>query len=635
VLYVHTLNGPFVFDDVRNIQKNVYVHLTHLSVDSLLKAAFRSPERNRPVANVSFALNYYVHQYQVWGYHVVNILIHLTTGLLLWLFVSTTLRMPVLRARYTNPEWIAGFTVLLWLVHPSHTQSVTYITQRMNSLGALFYLGSLVLYVRARLTPHRGPRWFLGAGCVLTGLLAFGTKEITATLPAVIWLYEWYFFQDLSRRWLKRWGLPLAGGFVVCGIVLAQVYAHGHPLARILAMYQGSDFSMWERIMSEFRAVFFYVRQWFFPHPSQLTLDHDFVVSRSLLAPPTTLLAMVGFVGLVGLAWALAQKERVLSFCLFWFVLHLLIESSVIGIELVYDYRLYVPSMLLSLLVVILVSRAVQVSWLRVAVLGLVVLMWSIWTYDTNRVWASEETLWRDCVAKAPYKARPYYGLGNALLKEGQLAEAIVPLTTALRLNPTYVHAHNNLGVIYTKQGRLPEALAHYTESLRLKPTAEGHVNVGNTLVQLGKLTEAEAHYTEALRLQPTATDVYNNLGVLLARQGQRAKAITTLETALRYRPDSSQAANTLAWLLATQEHPSPREAAEAVRLAQEACQATAYREASMLDTLAIAYAAAGRMADAAQAAHQALAQAQATEQEALARQIQTRLADYERAGKP
>src|SRR5204862_2597475 len=104
---------------------------------------------------------------------------------------------------------------------------------------------------------------------------------------------------------------------------------------------------------------------------------------------------------------------------------------------------------------------AVQPAWLRVAVLGLVVLGWSVWTYDRNRVWANEETLWRDCVAKAPHKARPHYGLGDALAKQGQLAEAEAQLTTALRLEPTYVEAHNNLGVVLTRQGKVDEALAH------------------------------------------------------------------------------------------------------------------------------------------------------------------------------
>jgi Tfp pilus assembly protein PilF len=292
--------------------------------------------------------------------------------------------------------------------------------------------------------------------------------------------------------------------------------------------------------------------------------------------------------------------------------------------------------MLLSVLVVTLVSRHVPLVWLRVAMLGLVVLVWSVWTYDRNRVWASEEMLWRDCAAKAPYKARPHNNLGVLLARQGKLAEATVHFTTVLRLQPTFVTAHNNLGLLLAQQGKLAEATAHYVEALRLRPNYEAaHNNLGNALAQQGKLAEAITHYTKALQLQPAYAEAHYNLGLLLAQQGQRAEAIAALEAALRYRPDWPQAANSLAWLLATQEHPSPREVAEAVRLAEWACQATRDREAPMLDTLAVAYAAAGRMADAVQAAHRALAQAKATGQETLVRQIQERLIGYERASKP
>jgi predicted O-linked N-acetylglucosamine transferase (SPINDLY family) len=195
---------------------------------------------------------------------------------------------------------------------------------------------------------------------------------------------------------------------------------------------------------------------------------------------------------------------------------------------------------------------------------------------------------------------------------------------------------HYDLGVALARQGQLAEALAHYTEALRLRPTyAEAHNNLGIVLGRQGQVVEALAHYREALRLRPTFAEAHYNLGRLLAQQGQRAEAMAALEAALRYRPDWPQAAHNLAWLLATQEYPSTREIAEAVRLAEGACQATGYREAGMLDTLALAYAAAGRIADAVQTARQALAQAQATGQETLVRQIQERLAVYEKAGTP
>jgi Flp pilus assembly protein TadD len=356
-----------------------------------------------------------------------------------------------------------------------------------------------------------------------------------------------------------------------------------------------------------------------------------------------------------------------------WFLLHLVIESSVIGLELVFEHRTYVPSMLLSLLVVMLVARYVRPGWLRVTGLGLLALVWAVWTYERNQVWATEEALWRDAVVKAPHKARPHYNLGGALAQQGTLVEAIAHYREALRLRPTYTEAYNNLGVALATQGNLTEAMAHYREALRFGSTsytyAETHYNLGGALAQQGNLVEAIAHYREALRLRPTYTEAYHNLGRALATQGnlaeamaqftkvlqlqptsaaahhdlgllflkqrQPARAIAAFEAALRYRPDWPQAANNLAWLLATRDRPSPHEVAEAVRLAEQACQATGYREAAMLDTLAVAYATAGRIVDAVHTARQALEQAEAAGQERLVRQLQERLAGYENAGKP
>src|SRR5262249_6406583 len=160
------------------IQSNTAIRLTELTTAGIIKSAFGSYISTRPVVYTTFALNYYFHQYNLRGYHVVNIFVHIMNGIFLYLFVRTTLRLSALHFKDTTPEWIAGFTALIWLVHPLHTQSVTYIVQRMNSLAAMFYILSILLYAKARLTAAPKRRWLLFAGCTLAGLLALGCKEI-------------------------------------------------------------------------------------------------------------------------------------------------------------------------------------------------------------------------------------------------------------------------------------------------------------------------------------------------------------------------------------------------------------------------------------------------------------------------
>ncbi len=467
-IYSVTLEGPFVLDDLRNIENNPHIRLTRLTLDGIARAGLESPSSSRPVANISFALNYYFHRYGVLGYHLVNILIHATTGILLYLFAKTTLSLPSLRSRYEAHGWIPFMTALIWLVHPLQTQSVTYIVQRMNSMAAMFYVLSFFLYAKARLAEEKKKRWAFFAGCTLAGILSLGSKEIAATLPFFIFLYEWYFFQELSRIWLKRHVLPLVWILILLAVV-SFMYLGADPLEVIVRTYQGRDFTLTERVLTEFRVVIFYISLLIFPHPSRLNLDHDFPISHSLTDPITTVLSMGAIAGLIGLAFYVGKKERLLSFCILWLLGNLVIESTVIGLEIIFEHRMYLPSMLICFMAVTLAYRHIKSKWLVVGVLSAVTVMFSIWTYERNSIWSDNVVLWRDCVDKSPKKARPHNSLGVALASQGRLDEAIGHYSEALRIKPGFAEAHTNLGNALFSQGRLDEAIGHYSEALRIK----------------------------------------------------------------------------------------------------------------------------------------------------------------------
>jgi len=553
LIYSNTFKAPFVFDDNRNIQNNTSIRLGKLTIENIVKAVSESHLRSRPIANISFALNYYFHQYNVTGYHVVNVLIHVTTGIFLYFFVKTTLHLPLLHFKDTTATWIASFTVLLWLVHPLHTQSVTYIVQRMNSMASMFYVLSMLLYIRGRLTLDKRRRWLLFTGCILAGILAIGSKEIALTIPFFLLLYEWYFFQDLSFVWFKKYLISFAGVMVFLALS-ALMYMGTETLHNILVVPDDFDFTLTERVLTEFRVVIVYLKLLLFPHPSQLNIDYDFPLSRSLFDPISTLFALGTIIGMFGLALYISKKERLLSFCVLWFFGNLVIESSVIMLDILFEHRTYLPSMLLSLLVVTLVVRYTKLPWLRVVVLCAVALVYAVWTYERNSLWANEIALWSDCVVKSPHKARPHTNLGYALMSQGNLKEAIHHYTEALRIAPSYVIAHNNLGDALARQGKVAEAVYHYTEALRLNPHyAEAHNNLGNALMDEGKAEEAVRHYTEALRLNPNAALFHNNLGSALAHQGKVEEAVRHYTEALRLNPNAAQVYNNLGNLLVRQ----------------------------------------------------------------------------------
>src|SRR5262245_19855031 len=181
-IYSNTFEAPFVLDDNMNILNNHPIRMTTLTIEEVRKAVFKSYNAQRPLAIMSFALNYYFNGYNVTGYHIVNILIHIIAGIFLYLFVKTTLRLPSLHFKDTTPEWIASFTVLIWLVHPLHTQSVTYIVQRMNSLAAMFYILSMLLYAKARMSYDTRQRWMMFEVCAFDVILAFVSNAMSLTI---------------------------------------------------------------------------------------------------------------------------------------------------------------------------------------------------------------------------------------------------------------------------------------------------------------------------------------------------------------------------------------------------------------------------------------------------------------------
>jgi tetratricopeptide (TPR) repeat protein len=613
-VYANSLGVPFVFDDVPNIKHNPHIAYSRFSLEGLLSAGFENPIASRPVAYISFGLNYYLGGYDVFGYHLVNIGIHLITGLLLFLLVKTTLllslqttgdvcsakpaaavSMPASGWRSLDPSWVSFWAVALWLVHPVQTQSVTYIVQRMNSMAAMFFVLSLLLYARGRISQKRGAdgsgrsaaqpyMWF--AGSLLGGLLALGSKEIAATLPFLILLYEWYFFQNLSRSWLKRYWIWVVVISIVF-VLVAVIYLGGHPWDRILAGYAGRDFTPLQRVLTEFRVVVFYLSLLLWPHPSRLNLEHDFALSYSLFDPVATVFSLGVLVGLLVLGIALAPRQRVLSFCLLWFLANLVIESSVIGLELVFEHRLYLPSMFMILAAVMLFCRYVRHRWLQAALLGLILLAGAWGTFERNRVWQDEVTLYSDCVKKSPHKARAHDGLGTALFKQGREEEAIERFNESLRLDPGFAAAHNNLGVALIRQEKFSRALYHFQEALRLWPGYDDaidnlnklennlridahiaeverklstypsdpliHYDLANLYLRRERLSEAKIHYQKSLALDPGRNGALERLAAVNAMTGKYGEAISLFEEVIARQPEKADAFFYIACIYAKQ----------------------------------------------------------------------------------
>ena len=361
VAYSNTFHVPFHFDDRPNIVENPSIHTTVLTWDwlkRLIKITY--PVSIRVFSYFTLALNYYFGGFNVFGYHLVNFFIHIASGIFLYWFLLLTFNLPSLKEKYGPISYkVALFSSLIFIAHPIQTQSVTYIIQRMASMAGMFYLLSLVLYIKGRLSTG-WPRVFYFGGMVLSYLLGVFSKENVAILPLFICLYEFYFFQkfDLTPRG-KNILFALIGallvlgafGFVIWGDRYIQVIREG---------YEYRPFSMSERVLTQSRVILYYLTLLAFPHPSRLNLDYDFPISKTILDPPTTLISILIIAGLIGYSIWTAKKRPILSFCILWYFGNLVIESSIFPLEMVYEHRLYLPVVGPIVLFSLLVIRGVE-----------------------------------------------------------------------------------------------------------------------------------------------------------------------------------------------------------------------------------------------------------------------------------
>jgi tetratricopeptide (TPR) repeat protein len=202
------------------------------------------------------------------------------------------------------------------------------------------------------------------------------------------------------------------------------------------------------------------------------------------------------------------------------------IESSVIGLEIIFEHRNYLPSMMAVLLALVLIFPVLSHPSLKVVFLCIVMLLFSFWTFERNKVWTDKITLWSDCAAKSPNKARPHNNLGVALKKEGRVHEAIEHFKQTIAIDPQFTEAYNNLGNSYMKIARSEEAIKQYKMALSLAPEDPRiHMNIGHALVKRWQLEEALLHYGEAFRLNPDEEAQLNFLSTQRMINTRKSKA--------------------------------------------------------------------------------------------------------------
>lgn len=555
MVYSNTLHSPFIFDDIHNILQNSFIRMNKFS-PAIFQNLTQCPCKTRPVANFSFALDYYFHQYHLFGYHAVNIFIHVITGILLFLFFKITYRIYLsLNAPKNNDQdlfYIPFLGALLWLVHPVNTESVTYIVQRMTSMAGMFYILSLLLYAvgrkglqnsQAKNIRHNKTRilpFLYFTGCVISGILALGSKQIAATLPIVILLYEWLFSQHENPINLKKLMLCLTA--MVFFAIIAIVFLGKNPIEKILFTYEIRKFTVSERLLTEARIVIYYISLFFYPSPSRLNLEYDYPLSHSLFMPIPTAIAVCAIIGMIGIAAYTINKNRIISFCILWFLGNLVIESSIIPLDLAFEHRLYLIYMMPAFLFSYSLFHVLKNKWLAISLLSFLVLVFSYWTYQRNTIWLDETTIWKDCVSKSPNKSRPYSSLGAAYGKMGNLDLAINYFQKALRLDPDLGQTYDSIGYTLYQQGKYQEAVNYINTGLKMKPNDPNMTfHLASVLKAQGKYDQAMDQFLKVIQLTPYDIDAYYNLGIIQYKLDRIENAESSFQKAISIDPSDTQ----------------------------------------------------------------------------------------------
>ena len=561
IIYANTLSAPFLWDEHKYIVDNPIIKDLHY---------FTSPSDakgfivyggliNRYIGYLTFALNYKINGLSVTGYHIVNIAIHITSSILVYLLVLLTFRTPFFAESsiMQNSRYIAFFSSLLFAVHPLQTEAVTYIFQRFASLVAFFYLLSLTAYIQSRLSEGKLQRVFFYGIAFISALLAMKTKENAFTLPLVITLYEFCFFKDSMKK--RAW--HLAPILLTLTIVPLTLMSTTGTQQLDPGAYGAKEFSQGDYFFTQFRVIVTYLRLLFFP--VNQNIDYDYPIFTSFFDLPVILSFLV-LSALFGLGIYLIRSSRftfhvskpfrLMGFGILWFFITLSVESSIIPIPMIIDeYRVYLPSVGMIIctatFIFLLKGKVCSPKAGRIILVSLVLAagVLAVATYHRNEMWGDTIRLWEDAAEKSPARERVHNNLGTAYASQGQLDRAISEFQTALRLKPNYAEAHYNLGLAYKLQGQLDRAIPEYQAALRLKPDyAEAHNNLGIEYASQGQLDRAISEYQAALQLKPSFAEAHNNLGIGYASQGQLDRAISEFQAALRLKPEYIEAHNNL-----------------------------------------------------------------------------------------
>lgn len=569
--FSNSFRGAFVFDD----------NLCILDPPSISKWIPPAGEKlttggRRWLTHLTIVANYKLHGYHVFGFHVMNLAIHITAALLLFGIVRRVLRLPTIRDRFApSADWIAVAIASIWLVHPLQTESVTYIVQRLESLAGMLFLLTLYALLRGSQTQGwRATAWY----CSAVAAVSFGTgsKETMFLAPLAALAFDRTY---LAGRWCDLWRQRKFLYLAMVPAVAWSLYSlrgSVFPNAKTQMGFGLLGITPWEYLRSQPAVILQYLRLSFWPRGQCLDygwpVEHDAWRIYGLGAIIVALLAAS--------LWAAWCRPRLGYVALMFFVI-LAPTSSFMPIrDLAFEHRMYLPLACIVILVVLALhecfARGLQSRGARIAIsatcFAMAVGALTLTTLCRNQVYHDPVDMWRDVTIKAPGNQRGWYNLGESLINrgmmpggkqqyyslllhdpksirqiagrnrqqpiEGDIAEAVQHLGQAVELDPKDASAYFNLGGVYDRCKQVERAISYYEKTLAAnKRHLHARLNLARLLTSQGDIDAAARQFEYALTVAPQDATARIAYAKALASWNRHAAAAEQLRAALRREP--------------------------------------------------------------------------------------------------
>jgi len=663
------------YDDPFYVTRNPNVN-AGITLESIIWA-FTTPHGAiwNPVTTLSHMLDCQLFGLNPFWHHLSSLLIHIASTLLVFGILKRT----------TGSFWPSAFVAAAFALHPLRVESVAWVASRKDVLSVLFCMLTVWAYIRY--TEQPCTKWYLPMFLFL--LLGLMSKPMLLTLPFALLLLDYWplgrfqparqdgqiplpQFESAGKAPTRKTALQLVTEKLplFALVSVAAVVAYMVPLTAG-ALELTHQLPLSSRLSNALVAYIAYIGKIFYPSNLAVLYPHP----RDSLPAWQPIAALLTLILISAAVFYKASKRRYSVVGWLWYLGTLIpvIGLVQLGHQAIADRYTYLPSIGIFIIVAWGAAELSRNWRYRKAVLTtaatIILVALLMCTRAQLSHWRNSLALYKRALAVTKNNYIMHYNFANALFRTSQYEQALSNFKRALAINPRYFDARSGIGKVLLKQGKFDEAVACFEQMLQQKPNhPDAHYNLGLVLAEQGKYAGALEHFHKALRVKPNWAEVYYEMSRAFYLQGKRelalkycAKAvrlrcdfrtarINLAETfakmdkfrlavehfykALEYEPDDIHALRTVAWLLAVVEDDDIHDPGAAVKLAQRACELTNYKQAEMLDALAIAYAAAGRFAQAVQTAKQALELAVAGGQEELTLKIHQRLQLYQ-AGQP